>query len=73
MDEKLVFIARKKSTGVEREFTFDDLYGYEGEVCGVLFKPDEKDPKLGCWVLNYNSGYDWDCGMNPDLEIRLKN
>ena len=69
----MVFIAKKISTGETREFTFDDLYGYEGEVCGILLK-EIKGSELsesGNWEINYNSGYGFN-GMNPDIEITLK-
>jgi uncharacterized phage protein (TIGR01671 family) len=42
-------------------FDFENIYGYEGEVCGVIL-PDEQT------ALNYNSGYGKD-GLNQDLEI----
>ena len=56
-----VFYARDKKSGESFKFTLSDLYGYEGEICGVLIGD------LGI-PLNYNSGYGIN-GMNPDLEI----
>jgi hypothetical protein len=69
----IVFIAHKISTNETREFTFDDLYGYEGEVCGVLLKPIENSglSENGCWEINYNSGYGFN-GINTDIEISIK-
>lgn len=52
--------------------TFDDLYGYEGEVCGVLIKwgkeydyiPYEFQGEL----INENSGYDYK-GLDESWDI----
>ena len=68
----LKFIARKKSTGEERLFSFDDLYGYEGEVNGVFLELiDGSDlSESGNWKISNNSGYQHK-GMNPDIEIFL--
>jgi hypothetical protein len=59
--KSFIFYARNRKTGESFTFTFDDLYGYEGEECGVFIH--------GSGIaLNYNSGYG-DDGMNPDLDI----
>ena len=42
-------------------FDLSTIYGYEGEVCGVIL-PDEQT------VLNFNSGYGMK-GFNQDLNI----
>lgn len=59
--KNIMIFARDKKSGEEMQFTLNDLYGYEGEVCGVLIGD------LGI-PLNYNSGYGFE-GMNPDIEI----
>lgn len=61
----LKFVARSRSTGKEFIFTFEDLYGYEGEENGIFI-----DGPGDCVAFSYNSGYG-KLGMNPDLEIRL--
>lgn len=43
-----------KKIGDSAIISFDDVYGYEGEVCGVLI---------------YNSGYSFK-GMNEDLDFK---
>lgn len=59
--KKITFFARNKETGKAFAFTLDDLYGYEGEKCGVFIR------SVGI-ALNFNSGYGFD-GMNPQLEL----
>ncbi|MGN0655906.1 MAG: hypothetical protein ACI4KR_03870 [Ruminiclostridium sp.] len=82
--KKFIFSARVKKTGEEFTFTFDDLYGYEGETEGVFIRRSigkirtpEALVKLGypeetedyiSEQLNFNSGSDFK-GMNPDIEI----
>lgn len=66
------FIARKKSTGEERIFEFADLYGYEGEISGVILSPlvGSNLSEDGNWVIVYNKergGGD----INSDIEICL--
>lgn len=59
--KQFIFYARNKKTGEEFRFTFDDLYGYEGEENGVFIR--------GTGIaLNFNSGYGIN-GMNPDIDI----
>jgi len=68
------FKVTHKKTGESVEFGFQDLYGYEGEVSGVILgvKPT--------WVLVYNKDSYLEhhsnevCkegGVNPDLQISL--
>lgn len=58
---KVIIFAKNKKTGEDFQFSLDNLYGYEGEICGVLMG-ETSIP------LNFNSGYGFD-GMNPDIEI----
>ena len=51
---------------------FDDIYGYEGEVCGVFLCGDDKS-KFKYDTVNYNSGYG-KCGLDDgfaecDVEV----
>lgn len=59
--KKVIIYAKDKKTGEDLQFSLDDLYGYEGEICGV-FIGETGIP------LNFNSGYGMN-GMNPDIEI----
>lgn len=59
--KKVIIFAKNKKTGEDFQFSLDDLYGYEGEECGV-FIGETGIP------LNFNSGYGFE-GMNPDIEI----
>lgn len=59
--KKVIIFAKNKKTGEEFRFSLDELYGYEGEVCGVFIG------ETGV-ALNFNSGYGMN-GMNPDIEI----
>lgn len=62
---KLKFKATNTKTGAVIVFTFDQLYGYEGEVCGVIL------PNGTVLVYNEDSpGYKTG-GLNPDLRIEL--
>jgi len=57
--------AINKKTGEVAEFGLEDLYGYEGEVSGVILR----NPN---WVIVYNEhGNDGQVGINPDLEITV--
>ena len=79
----IVFQAKMKSTGETRTFTFNDLYGYEGEVCAVVIEANDTTKHLsrgGNWVLCYNKDSKILCdgptrpapaGLNPDLEITV--
>ena len=62
----------KDTDGKIREFGWRDIFGYEGEVCGVFARiqtPDIHD--LGGDIdLTYNSGYGFK-GINGDLEIEV--
>ena len=59
--KNVMIYARNKKSGEELQFTLNDLYGYEGEICGVFIED--------CGIpINYNSGYGFN-GMNPDIEI----
>lgn len=59
--KKVIIYAKDKKTGEDLQFSLDDLYGYEGEICGVFIG------EMGI-PLNFNSGYGMN-GMNPDIEI----
>ena len=59
--KQFTFFAKDNKTGKTFAFTFDDLYGYEGEKCGVFIRGTGA-------ALNFNSGYGFD-GMNSNLEI----
>ena len=59
--KNVIIYARHKKDGQKLQFSLNDLYGYEGETCGVIIG------NTGIH-LNYNSGYGFD-GMNPDIEI----
>ncbi|MGN1134933.1 MAG: hypothetical protein ACI4SF_01815 [Oscillospiraceae bacterium] len=59
--KNVIIFAKNKKTGEDFQFSLDNLYGYEGEICGVLIG------ETGI-PLNFNSGYGFD-GMNPDIEI----
>ena len=61
--KELLFVAKNKVTGEEFLFGFTDLYGYEGEVCGIIFRD-------GRTVFAENDGLR-SCALNPDFEIRL--
>jgi hypothetical protein len=63
---ELKFKATNTKTGETVIFTFNDLYGYEGEVCGVIIRDTDI-------VLVYNE-HSSECergGVNPDLKIEL--
>ena len=62
--DDVVFQAYCKKTNRKADFTLEDLYGYEGEECGVIIKNSGM-------VLSYNSGYGFD-GMNPEIDISVK-
>jgi len=57
--------ATNTKTGEVAEFGLEDLYGYEGEVSGVILtKPN--------WVIVYNEyGNKGLVGINPDLDITV--
>jgi uncharacterized phage protein (TIGR01671 family) len=58
---EMKFRAWNKETKKMIYFDFTNIYGYEGETCGVIL-PDEQTE------LNFNSGYGKD-GINENLEI----
>lgn len=60
-DQSLLFVARNKRTREEFTFRFTDLYGYEGEVNGIIIGDGK--------VFAENNGCG--CVMNPKIEIRL--
>lgn len=80
----IVFYARNKITGENFTFTFNDLYGYEGEDEGVFIQYNKTKINLpqsavnagfnkdyynySSIALNYNSGSVFK-GINPDLDI----
>jgi len=62
--DDVVFQAYCKKTDRTADFTLEDLYGYEGEECGVIIKNTNI-------VISYNSGCGFD-GMNPEIDISVK-
>lgn len=58
----LLFVAENKINGKKFLFSLTDLYGYEGEVCGIIFRNG-----YDIFAENKGSG----CVLNPDFEIRL--
>ena len=64
MKDIVVFRAQCKKTGTIKDFTLEDLYGYEGEVCGIIIENSNN------MVISFNSGCGMN-GMNPDIEISV--
>lgn len=65
------FKITNKKTGESAVLTFDDIYGYEGEDCGVFIRISDNIPdSLSGVAVNHNSGYGFK-GLNEDLEIEL--
>lgn len=63
------FRVTHKRSGKSAILTLNDLYGYEGEVCGILIRPDLDVPEeLRGEVLVYNSGYGFN-GGNDEFDI----
>lgn len=62
--EELLFAVTYKPTGKRFLMTFGDLYGYEGEVCGMIIKG-------GRLVFAENELLDDKSKLNPDISIRL--
>ena len=65
---------RFKLTNIETKesaiLSFDDIFGYEGEVNGVLICNDREHipESLQDEAINYNSGYGYD-GLNEIWDI----
>ena len=58
-------------TGASALLSFDDLYGYEGEVCGVLVDYRDHIPKeMRGAEISYNSGCAMD-GLREGWEIEV--
>jgi hypothetical protein len=55
------FQAKFISTGEKFKFTFDGLYGYEGESSGVFLTANQAAIRLNC--------EDRRAGVNADIEI----
>ena len=79
--DEFKFKVTDKKTGVSAILSLNDLYGYEGEVCGVLIRFNEPfvnssdnqfqnhiPKELECKAVNYNSGYGFK-GICDDLEF----
>lgn len=78
--EDVRFKVTHKKTGESAILSLADLFGYEGEVCGICIcydwhengggYPDKShiNPKLRGDCISFNSGYGYE-GMNPDFEI----
>lgn len=72
--EGIAFIARHRRTGETVEFTFEQLYGYEGEERGIMLGGHPN------WTVKYNDAYERVDGravaipgrLNPDLDIRVR-
>ena len=69
------FCITNKETGESTVLTFNDLFGYEGEECGIFicYDKDNMDkshiPKsFQGEALNYNSGYGYN-GLNEKWDI----
>lgn len=60
---------RVKQNGQEIVFGWKQIWGYEGEVCGV-FATDKDNQCKGTVTLTNNSGYGFK-GINEDLEIEV--
>lgn len=58
---EIKFRAWNKENNKMVQFDFKNIYGYEGEICGIIL-PD------GQTALNFNSGYG-DDGFNESLAI----
>ena len=63
----LLFVAKNKVTGEQFLFSFTDLYGYEGEIRGIIFRNGTVFGENTARVADQGRG----CVLNPDLEIRL--
>ena len=63
----LLFVAKNKVTGEQFLFGFTDLYGYEGEICGIILRNGTVFSENTGWTPDQGSG----CVLNPDIEIRL--
>lgn len=50
-------------TGEQFIFGFTDLYGYKGEVRGIIFRDG--------YTIFAENDYRKGCVLNPDFEIRL--
>ncbi|AKN33762.1 hypothetical protein Ccar_24225 [Clostridium carboxidivorans P7] len=82
--DKFKFKVTNKKTGDSAIISLDDIYAYEGEVCGVLIGYDESElakeygddykarpyipNSLAGIAINYNSGYGFK-GINEDLDF----
>ena len=69
--DEFKFKVTKKSTNESAIISLNDLYGYEGEVCGTLIRYDIDIPNgLKGEIINYNSGYGFK-GINEDVDIEI--
>ena len=79
--EDFRFILRRN--GIETEaLSFDDIFGYEGESCGVFLREEKCKPfndavadglipyEKDLPKLNANSGYGF-CGICPGWEVKV--
>lgn len=64
------FKITNKITGESAIIDFDDLFGYEGEECGVFIKNgvDHIPITIQNEAINYNSGYGYK-GLNNVWEV----
>jgi hypothetical protein len=74
---ELKFRVTNKKTGESAIISLNDIFGYEGERCGVFVSYNtELDGKTKTWIpdslkgstINYNSGYGYD-GEADELEF----
>ena len=65
------FVITKGTSNESAIISLNDLYGYEGEVCGTLIRYDIDIPNgLKGEMINYNSGYGFK-GINEDIDIEI--
>jgi len=70
--DEFKFKVTDKESGASAVLSFNDLFGYEGEECGIFIRhdldhiPDELKDK----AINYNSGYGHN-GINEDIDIKI--
>lgn len=82
--DEFKFKVTNKKTGDSAVISLDDIYGYEGEICGVLICGDDSElakkypgeykarpyipDKMAGIAINYNSGCGYE-GINEDLDF----
>ena len=68
----VIIEVRNKKNGKCKELTLDDIWAYEGEICGIVF--DWPGYKVGRNddVLLFTEEGSGGNRLNPDLEINIK-